>query len=209
MEPLPSISFFDQLSSLVGRQTMGGYSPHLGMGSGVQVDSSGGRGNNNPLLSSDSPAAETSETDDNSEGESAKKRSRGNYKCSKCGMPKKGHICPYQNEGPPAFSSPSASSQSSVSGSGPNQMNSSAEVLNAFINNSQPLMDDDLMKRIQMLENENLLLQQENMQIRTRLINLGWGAHLAQLNQAHSQGTPYWESEEDQNESLKKKRKTM
>uniref|UniRef100_A0A7S2RJQ8 Uncharacterized protein n=1 Tax=Rhizochromulina marina TaxID=1034831 RepID=A0A7S2RJQ8_9STRA len=34
---------------------------------------------------------------DNAGGDDAgSKRSRGNYKCSKCGLPKKGHICAYQ-----------------------------------------------------------------------------------------------------------------
>jgi hypothetical protein len=26
----------------------------------------------------------------------ARRRSRGNYRCSKCGEPKKGHVCAYQ-----------------------------------------------------------------------------------------------------------------
>lgn len=28
--------------------------------------------------------------------EAARKKARGNYRCSKCGQPKKGHVCPYQ-----------------------------------------------------------------------------------------------------------------
>jgi len=31
-----------------------------------------------------------------SDGGSAKDKGRGSYRCGKCGVPKKGHVCPYQ-----------------------------------------------------------------------------------------------------------------
>jgi len=42
------------------------------------------------------PTAMTMNQGSGEEIESSSRRSRGNYKCSKCGLPKKGHICEYQ-----------------------------------------------------------------------------------------------------------------
>ena len=36
------------------------------------------------------------EPDEDDDDEKERRRQRGGYRCSKCGQPKKGHICPYQ-----------------------------------------------------------------------------------------------------------------
>lgn len=35
-------------------------------------------------------------TDNSDDDDDDKSRNRGNYRCSKCNLPKKGHICPFQ-----------------------------------------------------------------------------------------------------------------
>eukprot|EP01103_Thecamoeba_quadrilineata_P005180 TRINITY_DN15009_c0_g1_i1.p1 TRINITY_DN15009_c0_g1~~TRINITY_DN15009_c0_g1_i1.p1 ORF type:complete len:244 (+),score=36.52 TRINITY_DN15009_c0_g1_i1:194-925(+) len=136
-----------------------------------------------------SPPTSTSDAEDNSDNESnssssGKKRQRGNYKCRKCGQPKKGHSCPFfssDSQSPPDPSTPDTENPSGpVSSSAPIQ-STSAALLGLVSGAPLSLEDQQLYQRLRELEHENLLIQHENNQLRDRLIGLGYGTAIQQL----------------------------
>jgi len=143
-----------------------------------------------PPTSTTSLSDQDETSDNESSSSSSKKRQRGNYKCSKCGQPKKGHSCPFfPSEGgsPNDPSTPETDNPSGSVGSAPSSApsSSSAQNLLAMVSSST-IEEQHLIQRIRELEQENYMIHNENYQLRERLIGLGYGNHLAQL-QSHIQ----------------------
>jgi len=135
--------------------------------------------------SSTSSLSDQEETSDNdsTNPDSSKKRQRGNYKCSKCGQPKKGHSCPFfptEGSSPTDPSTPETEHSVGSGQMGSHSAPSSTQSLLGMVSPSS-LEENQLFQRIRELEHENYMIHNENAQLRERLIGLGYGNHLAQL----------------------------